>query len=287
MDLPSTRSLQALAALKRASSLSEAAAMLGVTCSALSHRIAELERQLGVTLVRQVGRCARLTDDAQSFLMVMGDALDRIEAAVAPLHRRQGQLRISTVATFASHWLIPRLPHWQRQHPGIGLAISTTTRTVDLVAEDVDCAIRHGLGGWPGLVATPLFRETLVPIALPGAESLCADSIVIRARSRFRDWNRWWKLSGQAGDPPARSVVVVETRAQAMDAALAGAGIAMMDEAYAMPHIMAGRLRVLGPTIPLPEGYYMVTADAHRPRSEAIGHLGAWLVDQAARKITD
>lgn len=280
MELPSTRSLQALATLKRAPSLSKAAETLGVTRSALSHRIAELERQLGVTLVRQVGRCAKLTDDAQSLLMVMGDALDRIEAAVAPLQRRHGQLRISTVATFASHWLIPRLPDWQRKHPGIELAISTTTRTVDLAAEDLDCAIRHGLAGWEGLTATLLFRETLLPVAHPEVGELSNSSTVIRARSRFRDWNRWWRASGKMGDPPDRSMVV-ETRAQAMDAALAGAGIAMMDAAYAAPHIASGRLRALDATVHLPEGYHLVTKDARMPRSEMIRKLQEWLIGQA------
>lgn len=256
--------------------------MLGVTRSALSHRVAELERQLGVTLVRQVGRCAKLTDDAQSLLAVMGDALDRIEAAVAPLRRRNGQLRISTVATFASHWLIPRLPDWQRQNSSIELAISTTTRTVDLAAEDFDCAIRHGLAGWEGLSATLLFRETLLPVAHPDVAELAVTSTIIRARSRFRDWNRWWRASGKHGDPLGRSMVV-ETRAQAMDAALAGAGIAIMDAAYAAPHIASGRLRALGTTVHLPEGYYFVTKDVPKPGSEMIKRLEAWLLGQARR----
>lgn len=280
MDLPSTKSLQALAALKRAPSLSGAAQTLGVTRSALSHRITDLERQLGVTLVRQVGRCAKLTDEAQSLLMVMGDALDRIEAAVAPLRRQRGQLRISTVSTFASLWLIPRLPDWQLLQPGIELAISTTTRTVDLATEDVDCAIRHGLGSWEGLAATLLFHETLVPVACPDLADLCTASTFIHARSRFHDWKRWWRHSGAVGEPSGRRVIV-ETRAQAMDAALAGAGVAMMDEAYAKPHIAAGRLRTLGPTVPLGEAYYLVAADTQSPRSRAVRRLEAWLVGQA------
>ncbi|WP_426436343.1 LysR substrate-binding domain-containing protein [Bradyrhizobium genosp. P] len=279
MDLPSTRNLQALAALKKASSLSAAAETLGVTRSALSHRIAELERQLGVILVRQSGRCAVLTDDAQSLLMVMGNALDRIEAAVAPLRRRRGQLRISTVATFASLWLIPRLADWQHQHPNIELAISTTTRVLDLAAEDIDCAVRHGLGDWQDLSATLLFHETLAPVARPDLADLSSASTVIRARSRFADWTRWWRATCKTGEPPIRSVVV-ETRAQAMDAALAGAGVAMMDEAYARPHIAAGRLRPHGPTTELPEGYFLVTAQAEKPRSAAVRLLTAWLARQ-------
>lgn len=280
MDLPSTRSLQALAALKSAPSLSRVAEALGVTRSALSHRIAELERQLGVTLVRQVGRCAKLTDDAEALLMVMGDALDRIEAAVTPLRRRHGQLRISTVATFASRWLIPRLSDWQRQNPDVELAISTTTRTVDLEAEDFDCAIRHGLGGWGGLIATRLFHETLHPVAHPDIAELCDASTVIRARSRFRDWNRWWRALGKVGDPPDRSMVV-ETRAQAMEAALAGAGVAMMDHAYTAPYLATGHLYALGPTLSLGEGYYFVRPRAGKPRLNAITRLEAWLLSHA------
>jgi len=272
--------LQALAALRQAPSLSRAGELLGVTRSALSHRIAELERQLGVSLVRQSGRCAVLTDDANALLAVMGDALDRIEAAVAPLKRRRQQLRISTVATFASHWLIPRLADWQRQQPEIELAISTTTRTIDLSTEDFDCAIRHGLGEWKGLKSILLFRETLVPIARSDVAALSAASTLIRARSRFRDWNRWWRACDQRNDPPERGMVV-ETRAQAMDAALAGAGIAMMDEAYAMPHLIAGRLRKLGATVTLPEGYYLIAPVASGRRTNIMRPLQEWLINQA------
>lgn len=280
MDLPSIRGLQALAALRQAPSLSRAGEALGVTRSALSHRIAELERQLGVALVRQSGRCAILTDDAEALLATMGDALDRIEAAVAPLHRHPRQLRISTVASFASLWLIPRVADWQRRYPGIELAISTTTRAIDLGAEDFDCAIRHGLGAWKGSRSILLFQETLVPVARPGTEDLSGASMLIRARSRFRDWNRWWRACDRPGDPLGRGLVV-ETRAQAMDAALAGAGIAMMDEAYASPHLEAGRLHRLGATVTLPEGYHLVTPVARGRNAGALRLLQEWLVGQA------
>jgi len=118
-QLPSMKGLQAIALLARTGSLTAAAGELGVTRSALSHRIADLELQLGVTLVRTLGRKAVLTDGAESLLAVMGDALDRIGAAIEPLHRRRSQLRVSTVATFASLWLLPRLPAFQARHPNI------------------------------------------------------------------------------------------------------------------------------------------------------------------------
>src|SRR4029077_3955217 len=87
---------------------------------------------------------------------------------VAPLQRRRHQIRLSTVNTFASNWLLPRLPGFQAAHPDIDLAITTTQRVVDLDHEDVDCPVRHGLGKLEGLRSSLLFRESLIPVAAPG-----------------------------------------------------------------------------------------------------------------------
>jgi DNA-binding transcriptional LysR family regulator len=185
--LPSLRGLQALSMLSQTGSLTDAANILGLTRSALSHRIADLEHQLGVALIRKVGRRVVPTDDADALLSVIGDAINRIEAAVEPIRRRRSQLRISTVATFASHWLLPRLSEFRARHPDIEVALATTRRAIDLEAEDFDCAIRHGRGNWPGLTATLLFRETLAPVAAPGTDQNLEGSSIIRARSRLKE----------------------------------------------------------------------------------------------------
>jgi len=277
--IPSLKGLQALSALSRAGSLNAAARALGVTRSALSHRIADLEQQLGVALVQKAGRGIVPTDDGDALLTVMGDALDRIETAVEPIRRRRLQLRLSTVATFASHWLLPRLPQFRKHHPDIEVALTTTRRVVDLGAEDFDCAIRHGRGDWPGLAATLLFGETLAPVAAPGADQDLRGSSIIRARSRFRDWPLWWKTEGLAGKP-SESGLIVDSRAQALEAALAGAGIAMMDLAYVSGHVEDRRLLLLGSPIALEVGYYLV--HCRRPRnSRMISAFRDWAVQAA------
>jgi DNA-binding transcriptional LysR family regulator len=265
---PSARALTALSLLATLGSLTAAAARLGVTRSALSHRIAELEKSFGVTLVRKAGRRLRLTEDGERLLSSMGDALERIEAAVRPFQRDRGQIRLSTVATFASYWLIPRVAEFQARHPRIEVAIFTTTRPVDFGSEDIDCAIRHGRGVWKGLVSTLLFRETLMPIAAVSvAERVRANPRsgwqgipLIRARSRFMDWSRWQKADRSFPKRPAKWLTV-ETRAQALDAALAGAGIALTDMAYIAPHVGAGRVQTLAERpLQLQTGYYFVHA---------------------------
>lgn len=263
----SARALAALSLLSSVGSLTEAADQLGVTRSALSHRIAELEKSLAVALVRKAGRKLVLTEDGERLLAAVGDALERIEAAVKPFKRDRGQIRLSTVTTFASHWLIPRLAQFQARHPQIEVAISTTTRAVDLGREDLDCAIRHGRGAWKGLTATLLFRETLMPIAAPAVATRLRPKVgqgtaLIRARSRFMDWSRWQKTD--RAFPAKMKWLTVETRAQALDAAIAGAGIALMDMAYIGPHVSAGRVKMLAEQpLQLSTGYYLV----HVPRA--------------------
>jgi DNA-binding transcriptional LysR family regulator len=288
---PSSRALSALAAFAALGTLREAAEQLGVTRSALSHRIAELEKRLGVSLVRKTGRRIALTEDGERLLSSMGDALERIEAAVQPFRRDRGQIRLSTVSTFASHWLIPRIAGFQAQHPQIDVAILTTTRAIDLAEEEVDCAIRHGRGSWKGVDATLLFRETLMPIAAPAVVARFTvgkagwhGAPLIRARSRFMDWAAWQKQ-----DPmPAKRIkwLTVETRAQALDAAIAGAGVALMDMAYIGTAVAEGRLQTLAERpLRLPTGYYFV----HRPEARNLHLLTLlrdWAVD-AARPFRD
>jgi DNA-binding transcriptional LysR family regulator len=255
----------------------------------LSHRIAGLESQLGVTLVHKIGRQAALTNDAETLLAAMGCALGRIEAAIEPLKRRRAQVRLSTVATFASHWLIPRLAAFQSRHPNIEIAISTTTRTIDFDTEDFDCAIRHGFGSWPRLEAKLLFRETLIPVAAPEVANRLTgfrpvagfgSAPLVRARSRYLDWPVWWQHAGQPGNPPEGGIVV-ETRAQALDAALAGAGIAMIDMAYIQRHISEGRLTLLAKQpVQLSGGYYFVHRQGSR-NARALTALRDWLVEAA------
>jgi len=285
---PSARALSALSLFATLGTLREAAEQLGVTRSALSHRIAELEKRLGVALVRKSGRRIVLTEDGERLIGSMGDALDRIEAAVQPFRRDRGQIRLSTVSTFASHWLIPRIAGFQAQHPRIEVAILTTTRTVDLAGEEVDCAIRHGRGGWKGVAATLLFHETLMPIAAPaiagrfkaGKKPDLHSAPLIRARSRFMDWANWKK---QDPMPAGRRIkwLTVETRAQALDAAIAGAGVALMDMAYIGTAVTEGRLQTLAERpLRLPTGYYFV----HRPEARNLHLLTLlrdWAVDAA------
>lgn len=276
----SLRGLIALRALQAHGTHEAAARSLGLTRSALSHRIAEIERSLGATLVVKKGRASALTEDGLALIAATHSALAALDAAIDPFLRRRHELRLTTVNTFAANWLMPRLAAFQRQHPNIDLTVATSQDVVDLDNADFDCAIRYGLGSWPGVDAKLIFRETLTPansadcVAVPEAYWS-----IIRARTRPGDWRTWWGATNQIAPLPSRGLVV-QNRAQALDAALAGAGVALTDYRYLEPHIAAGRLRAVGPTIHLDEGYFLVRRARSR-RSIQIDALEQWLIQSA------
>ncbi|HKW54013.1 MAG TPA: LysR family transcriptional regulator [Stellaceae bacterium] len=289
--LPSLKALRAFSAVAAEGSFERAAERLGVSRSAVSHLISDLEHQLGVSVLERSRRGVRLTHDGTALLLSMGDAIQRIEAAIESFRRDRNQIRLSTVATFASCWLLPRLPDLQTQHPHLRLSLSTTVRAVDFSTEDFDCGIRHGIGPWPDLECTLLFTEALVLVGLPELIGKIADrdlgpairSIpIIQARSRPHDLRRWWQGAGLHGCLP-RSSLVVENREQALAGAVAGAGLTLIDPKYVEPPSPMSILAKLpGKVIPLHEGYFFVVPSRNRGRKN-VNLLGSWLAFEAHR----
>jgi DNA-binding transcriptional LysR family regulator len=133
-----------------------------------------------------------------------------------------------------------------------------------------------------------LFKETLMPIASPEVADRLASSTragwhsvpLIRARSRFMDWSNWQKHAPHFAGRRAKWLTV-ETRAQALDAATAGAGVALMDMAYIAGAAAEGRLRMLATQpLQLPTGYYFVHAPNAR-NLHLLTYLREWAVDAA------
>jgi LysR family glycine cleavage system transcriptional activator len=291
MMLPSLKALRALSTIAAEGSFERAAERLGVSRSAVSHLIGDLEHQLGVRLLDRGRRGVTVTEDGLALLDSMGDAIRRIEAAIEAFRRDRNQIRLSTVATFASSWLIPRLPDLQAQHPHIQLSILTTNRAVDYSTEDFDCGIRHGVGPWPGLECTLLFREALVLVGLPAlihkkrhdnVAAFVRSVPIIQARTRPHDLSQWWQGAGLGGKVP-RPSLIVENRAQAVAAALAGSGVTLIHPKFVeTPGPMSALAMLQGKTVPLPEGYFFVVPERNRGRRN-VNLLASWLASEAAK----
>lgn len=167
--LPTISALRAFAAAAHTGSFTRAAHQLGQTQGAVSHQIAQLEAHLRVRLFRREPHGLSLTNAGQAYLPFVREALERLRAGEQALgaSARARVLTVTVSPNFASRWLVPRLGAFLDQHPDLDLRISASLQHVDLTADGIDIAIRHGDGDWPQLHVTRLAEEQLFPVCSP------------------------------------------------------------------------------------------------------------------------
>ncbi|MET1413685.1 LysR substrate-binding domain-containing protein [Roseibium sp. HPY-6] len=287
--MASLRALHAFSLLARHGRASLAAEKLGVSPSALSHLMRKLESELGATLVNRDGRGLTLTEEGQRLALSLGDAFDRIEEAVDSFKRRgRTELRISTVSTFATRWLIPRLPEFQAEQPDVELLLSTSTRMVDLDRENYDCAIRLGIGNWPGVECHLLWQEHLAVAMAPSllngkdhsAAALLSDLPVLHSSSRRGDWTAWLEAA-RLNHPDISSGTVLQSRDLAIQAAIAGMGAIVIDRRFISQELDAGHLISPDwPVLELETGYWFVRSPT-RTLTRPVRAFRTWLQSTA------
>lgn len=286
----SDRALRAFTEVVVRHGVAPAARALGISPSAVSHLLRELEASLGIVLFEPGTRRTKLTEAGERLNAGIGGAFYAIDRAVSDLARQSGEIRVSTLSTFATLWLVPRLARMQAALPHLRVLVATDTRPVDLAAEPFDCAIRWGLGGWPGLVAVPLLREELIavagPSAIPGLEAFGAGPDLlalprIAARSRPEDWPRLLTGMGYGSEELDAPALVFETRALAVRAAIAGLGVAVVDRGLVADALRPGHLVQVTPTsVARPEAHFFV-ARPQALRDKGVRSFRDWIVSEA------
>ena len=266
MPPASLRALKAFAETARAGSLVGAAQVLHITPSAVSHLLRQLEETLGVPLFAARAPQIRLTESGDALGRRLAAAFDAIDSAIAEAQHRASDVRVTTLSSFLSLWLMPRLSGFQACHPGTRLLFSTTMRPVDLQAEPFECAIRWGTGDWSGLEQTLLFRDR--PVLVANKRLLGDASALPRLAARTRP-NDWPMVAAALGLPDAPPVLTFETRAQAVQAAVAGMGAAVVDRNLVAGLLDDGLLAERAPEPPVlaPQGHWFV-ATSERLRNQ-------------------
>src|SRR6185436_16860524 len=199
--LPPLNALRAFEAAARHESFTRAAAELFVTQGAVSHQVKALESVLGVRLFNRAPTGLVLTEAGKDYLVAVRDGFDRIALGTERLLQRQnaGVLTVSTSPDFAAKWLVHRLGHFAEAHREIDLRVSATLHHVDFAREEVDLAVRHGEGDWPGLDAVRLSTEQLRAVWRPrlatGRKRLSRPADVLKFPLIEIDtravWTRW------------------------------------------------------------------------------------------------
>ena len=161
--------LRAFEAVARHLNFRAASEEMALTQSAVSRQIQALEEEVGVPLFLRHTRAVELTSAGAQLLLAVSNALPRIDSAVRQIRQSAGRrsVALTTFASFASMWLIPRLEQFQRDHPDIDIRIDASDQTLDLELADVDLALRYGPTATMPSHAVRLFGEQLTPVASP------------------------------------------------------------------------------------------------------------------------
>ncbi len=272
--LPPLNAVRAFAAAARHQSFTLAAAELFVTHGAISRQVKTLEAFLGLALFERRVRQVSLTPEGQRFFAEVAPALEQIGAAARALmdDAPARTVTINVRPSFAVRWVIPRLPAFVAQFPGIAPKVVTSTVTPDQATEHFDVAIRRGLAGWPASIAVQPFLqdEALIvgtptlfataPVADPRA---LAAHALLWSRSRPDDWDHWKRQVGAPRLRPA-SQLQFDHLHFVLQAALDGLGFALAPASLVAHDLAAGRLVCPLPALrlPLTRHYYGLAADA-------------------------
>ena len=161
MHLPPLSTVRSFEATARHGSAARAAEELHVTPGAISQQLRKLEDFVGQRLFERQARGLVLTDAGRVLLAGCQEALAALQRATAQLRHQRQVLLVSCTPVFAAQWLVPRLQDFLQSAPEVDVHVSTTARLVDLAAEGVHFAVRHGLGRYAGLQARRLLDDDL------------------------------------------------------------------------------------------------------------------------------
>jgi LysR family glycine cleavage system transcriptional activator len=297
--IPSTAALAAFEAAARHQSFTLAADELAVTQSAVCRQIAGLEDFVGVPLFRRTRRGVALTTAGQDYARRVRQRLDEVErdtlalmgtAGSAARDGLRGSLELGIVPTFGTHWLLPRLPGFAAEHPGITVHLSSRVRPFLFEGSGLDATVFAGEGGWPGTEAHALMPEQLFAVGSPallgGRTALDQQdwlrTPLLQMSTRPYVWRQWFSAQGLSV-PGDMAGPRLELFTMLSKAAAHGLGAALMPRLLVEDELQRGLLVALSPAeIPSNRHYFLIhPPEAEGPTPSPLAVFRQWLLAQA------
>lgn len=236
MRIPPLKSIIAFECVARTKSVNRAAEELGLTASAVSHQIANLEATIGQDLFVRSGRGLVLTLTGEQYLADVTGSLADLSRATERASSDKGVeiLRVHSSPSFGLMWLLPRLSSFQAANGDIQLNLACSYENVSFSNGFYDVDIRHGYGNWDNLEVRTLRAETIAPLASPAylarhpvaaPEDLLGHRLIY-SESPLLQWKQWFGRTGVSGKQKTfdfsfdRSYMSLETAALGLGIAL-------------------------------------------------------------------
>jgi LysR family glycine cleavage system transcriptional activator len=292
-------SLRAFEAAARHLSFTKAAGELNVTPAAISHQIKALEEFLGVVLFRRLTRALRLSNAGQAAFPKVREGFDNLAEAVEILRAEEESkvLTVSVSPSFGAKWLVPRLDRFRAAHPDLDIRIDATDRLADFQGDNVDVALRYGMGNYPSLLVDKLFGAEMVPVCSPdlldGPQPLRRPQDLVDHTLLHLDWTleeeaspswRMWLLAAGVSEVDATRGPRFSMESMMVQAAIEGQGVALAKTVLVDGDLAAGRLVMpfdLSVCDPLNFSYFLVSP-AQTAEVPKVAAFRTWVLSEAA-----
>ena len=288
--IPDIVNLQAFECAARHQNFSRAAEELNLTQSAVSRQIGELEQQTGLKLFERVRQRVVLSEAGLRLLPEVKDLLlrsERLMIGAVASGQMKLSLKVATLPTFGTRWLVPRLGQFLDEHRDVAITVESRSKPFSFDEDNFDLAIHYGLPAWAGAVATFLCSETVLPVAgrqlagrldLGGPEDL-SHAPLLHLTTRPKLWAQWFdlqKLPAENAYPGAR----FDQFSMIIAAAISGLGIALLPTYLIEEELKTGALLPLF-DLPMPtENSYYVVKPEKKQTNEIATLFQDWLVSQ-------
>lgn len=284
------RALQAFDETARQANLSKAAETLNVTHGAVSRQIKLLEEYLGTALFHRRPNGVELTNAGERLFQSTRQAFPTLQKGVSEVKRRQQRrsLKLSLPNSVALKWLVPHLPLFQKQHPGIALFLETDDDITDFDNSEVDVALRFGVPDWEGLYSEKITKEELIVVASPalvGKAPLPLPAKDIAQLPLLYDafnagWDKWAEQVGLSPDQVTSNNIQYFDSAVLLEAAIDRQGVALARHLLAARDLEQGRLvRLDNSCVPLDRGLHFVCRQGDQERTE-VRIFKQWLLSR-------
>ena len=260
-SLPPLEWLRVFEAADRTGSFTAAAVELGLTQAAVSQRIRNLEARLDKPLFVRLPRGVELTTEGEAYAPHVRLALAALQRSTTDLFGTpRHQFSIAATHSTIELYIVPRLSKLLRELPNLQISLTTIQRTADYASANADLDVRFGDGVWPDRHARKLFDEILAPVAAPALLEEGGEDwrrLPQIALSGPRDGWLDWAATADA-PPPKPPSLRFDTFAQALMAAISGAGVLLGSLELIAGEIRRGRLvRLPEPSTRMDDAHWM------------------------------
>lgn len=286
--LPPLSGLRAFEAAARHLNFTRAGEELGMTQSAVSYQIKLLEERVGATLFVRHAREVSLTDVGQRLAPGILEAFETMRIAVSSARETAHQsLSITTIQTFATHWLARHIGAFHLDHPDIAVRVEVSTAVADFARDGFDLAVRAGRGNWPGLECHKLMSLDFTPLASPEVAKRLRSPADVLGEHMLNPSDDWWPIWLKAAelDPVFERGSQLELDSHTLIASMvmAGEGVGLLTPALFEREIAMGQLvQPFDIVCDVDYGYWLAYPRARR-NSAPVKAFREWILEEFAR----